>query len=145
MVMANMEYIDLRSALPSDSPHILVWDNLTEIQLSGLALHNNAKRISHRQDWLQRLPPNGQFLNLDYRTEIQAIRALCQNTPEPVVILEDLDYLISYLSISPDSPITTFWFNLAQMRHLPRLLWLVLPSLWVPSDWDTHRLLRFTP
>lgn len=140
-----MEYTDLRSAIPSDSPHILIWDNPSETDLSALAFQNNAKRINHRQTWLQRLPPDSQFLNLDCRTEIQAIRALCQNITEPVVLLEDLDYLISYLSISPDSPITTFWFNLAQMRHLPCLLWLVLPSLWVPSDWDTHRLLRFNP
>ena len=139
-----MEYIDLRSAIPSDSPHLLVWDNPAEVDLRDIAFQNKAKRISHRQEWLNRIPPDSQFLNLDYRSEVQAIRALCQDVTEPVVLLEDFDYLISYLSIDPDSPITSFWFNIEHMRHLPRILWILLPSQWVPSDWDTRRLLRIS-
>lgn len=143
MISAS-EPVNLREAIPRDSPHLLVWDAPSAADLEYLIWQNGAHRISYRQDLLYRLPTDSQVLAIDYRSEIKAIRALgCQPT-HPIVLLEDLDYLLSYLYTCPDSPITTFWYNLQSMRHLQSLLWILLPSAWVPSDWDTRRLLHLS-
>ncbi len=139
-----MRLSDLRlwEANPKDSPHLLLWDNPDPEQLRQLAWRENAKVVSYRDNLLTRVDPQSRFLALHHQCdrELAAIRALCDQTAEPVVLLQDLDCLIAYLSVQPDSPITLFWQSLFNTRHLDRILWIILPSQAAPPDWQKHRL-----
>jgi len=134
----------LREANPKDSPHLLLWDNPEPDQLHRLAWREDAKLVSYRDDLLKRIEPQSRFLALHHQCdrELAAIRALCDQTTEPVVLLQDLDCLSAYLSVQPNSPITLFWQSLLNTRHLDRILWIILPSQVAPPDWQKHRLQR---
>jgi hypothetical protein len=140
----QLSELRLRSAHPKDCPHLLLWDNPDPEALRQLAWRENAKLVSYREDLLQRIDPKSRFLALHHQCdrELEAIRSLCSQTTEPVVILQDLDCLIAYLSVQADSPITLFWQNLFNTRHLERILWILLPSQVAPPDWQQNRLQR---
>lgn len=140
----HLSDLRLREANPKDCPHLLLWDNPEPDQLHRLAWREDAKLVSYRDDLLKRIEPQSRFLALHHQCdrELAAIRALCDQTTEPVVLLQDLDCLIAYLSVQPNSPITLFWQSLLNTRHLDRILWIILPSQVAPPDWQKHRLQR---
>lgn len=137
--------LKLREAKPSDHPHLLLWDGPKDLELQQLAYRENADRISYRTHLLSRIAPQSRFLALHHQLEreLDAIKAICATTPKPVVLLTDLDCLITYLHVQPESPITLFWQNLWNTRHLERILWIVLPSKLAPPNWDDSRCLKF--
>jgi hypothetical protein len=132
----------LRAAQPQDSPHLLLWDHPDPEQLRQLVWREDAELVSYRDDLLKRIDPESRFLVLHQQCdrELAAIRNLCANTAKPVVILQDLDCLIAYLTVQSDSPMTLFWENLWKTRHLERILWIILPAQLAPPTWEKHRL-----
>lgn len=136
--------LKLQEAKPSDRPHLLLWDTQNDLELRQLAYRNNAEWISYRTHLLSRIATQSGFLALHYQLEreLDAIKAICATTHNPVVLLKDLDYLITYLRIQPESPITLFWRNLFITRHLESILWIILPSKLAPPDWDESRIQR---
>lgn len=141
--------LQLRFAKPSGCPHVLIWDAPSQEDLRHLAWREGADCISYRKDLLSRLDPKSQsrFLGLHHqiREEIAVIKNLCkrQAGSKPVILLEDLDILITYLYVQSNSPITLFWQTLFDLRHLERILWIVLPSrILIPNTWDERRILK---
>lgn len=135
----------LREAKPSDRPHLLLWDTPNDLELRQLAYRENAERISYRTNLLNRIAAqNSSFLALHMRLdrELNSIKAICAETNKPLVILKDLDRLITYLCVQPESPITLFWQNLFNTRHLESILWILLPSKLTPPNWDENRIQR---
>jgi hypothetical protein len=135
----------LREAKPSDRPHLLLWDTPNDLELRQLAYCENAERISYRKHLLERIvSQNSSFLALHMRLEreLDSIKGICTETDKPVVILEELDRLITYLYVQVDSPITLFWQNLLHTRHLESILWILLPSQLAPANWDEKRIKR---
>ncbi|MBD1902081.1 hypothetical protein NDI44_24475 [Trichocoleus sp. DQ-A3] len=127
-----------------DRPQLLLWDTPNDQELRQLAYRENAECISYRTHLLSRINSQNRFLALHYQLdrELDAIKAICTNTDKPVVLLKDLDCLITYLHVQPESPITLFWQNLLNTRHLESILWIILPSQLVPPDWDESRVQR---
>ncbi len=136
--------LKLREAQPSDRPHLLLWDTPSDQELKALVYRENASFISYRTHLLNRINTGNSFLTLHLwlERELDAIKAMCANTSNPVVLLKDLDCLITYLRVRPDSPITLFWQNLFYTRHLQSILWILLPSKLTPPNWDDSRILR---
>jgi hypothetical protein len=136
--------VRLQNVKLRDRPHLLLWDTLNDLELQQLAYRENAECISYRTHLLSRINLQNRFLALHYQLdrELDAIKAICANTDKPIVLLKDLDYLITYLHVQPESPITLFWQNLFNTRHLESILWIILPSQLVPPDWDESRLQR---
>ncbi|MCF4967140.1 hypothetical protein [Nostoc sp. CMAA1605] len=135
----------LREAKPSDRPHILLWDTPKDLELRQLAYSENAECISYRTHLLKRIADqNSPFLALHMRLdrELNSIKAICAETDKPLVIFKDLDRLITYLCVQPESPITLFWQNLLNTRHLESILWILLPSKLSPPNWDESRIKR---
>ncbi|GAB1545141.1 hypothetical protein NUACC21_78170 [Scytonema sp. NUACC21] len=139
-----IEDLKLREAQRRDRPHLLIWDTPDDQELRGLAYRENAELISYRTHLLDRIDTSNPFLTLHLwlERELDAIKAMCSTTRNPVVLLKDLDCLIAYLRVQPDSPITLFWQNLFYTRHLQSILWLILPSKLTPPNWDDSRILR---
>ena len=135
----------LGKATPSDKPHLLLCDRFDEHELKALAFYNDADVVSYRQDLLNRLPPNISNLALheDLDKELRSVRQICHNSNKKIVILTDLDCLITYLLIQPEAKITLFWQSLYRMRHLEKILWILLPSKLAPPMWSEDRLHRF--
>jgi len=136
--------IRLRDATPSDKPHLLLWDRFDDQALRSLAFYEDAEVISYRQNLLSRLPANirNLALNENLDQELRSVRQICHNSQKKVVILRDLDCLITYIQIQPNSPITLFWQSLFRMRHLESILWILLPSKLAPPMWTSDRLQR---
>lgn len=134
----------LREAMPSDKPHLLLWDKFDENELKALAFYNDADVVSYRQNLLNRLPPNISNLALheDLEQELRSVRQICHNSHKKIVILTDLDCLITYLLIQPEAKITLFWQSLYRMKHLETILWILLPSKLAPPMWSEDRLHR---
>ena len=134
----------LREAIPSNQPHLLLWDKFDQHQLRSLAYFDDAEVVSYRQDILKRISPSSSFLALheNIDPELNAIRQICNTSPKKVVILRDLDCLITYLHVQPESPITLFWQTLFRMRNLEHILWILLPSKLAPPIWTEDRLQR---
>jgi hypothetical protein len=133
--------VKLRNARPSNQAHLLLWDTPTEAALNQIAFYNNAQRVNYRQDLISRIDPGDRFLNLHLYSdrELDAIKTLCRNAQKPMVILEGLDCLLSYLRISPDGRITLFWNALKETRKLDALLWILLPTAFLPPTWPSDR------
>lgn len=128
-----------------DRPHLLLWDTPNDLELRQLTYRENAECISYRTHLLSRpdLQSSGSLaLHCWVERELDAIKAIGTNTNKPVVLLKDLDCLITYLHVQPESPITLFWQNLLNTRHLESILWIILPSKLLPPDWDESRLQR---
>jgi len=140
----QIKNLRLREAQPSDRPHLLLWDNPNDQELRQLAWREDAECISYRTYLLSRIDPKSRFLALHHQCdrELAAIRAVCANTVKPVVLLQDLDCLIAYLHVQPESPITLFWKNLFETRHLERILWIILPNQIAPPNWHDSRIQR---
>ncbi len=132
----------LREAMPSDKPHLLLWDKFDQHQLRSLAYFDDAEVVSYRQNLLKRISPNSSFLALheNIDPELNAIRQICNTSPKKVVILRDLDCLITYLHVQPESRITLFWHKLFYERNLENILWILLPSKLAPPIWTEDRL-----
>lgn len=143
--MQRIADLPLKDAKPSDRAHLLIWDTPNEMELRELRLYNQAYRVSYRTDLLNRIgETSSSFLMLDRRIEreIKAIRDLCATAPKNklIVLLEDLDCLITYLSIQSDGIRDQFWRKLIDLNHLERRLWIVIPSKIVPHNWPRDRL-----
>jgi hypothetical protein len=134
----------LRDARPSDRAHLLLWDTPNPFELDQITRYNNAQRISYRENLLQRISPNAKFLTLHHQVdeELAAIKSVCDQSAKPVVLLEGLDCLITYLNTRPGDHITLFWSSLENTRKLQRLLWIILPHKLVPKIWPETRLIR---
>jgi len=137
-----MQSRQLGKAVPSDKPHLLLWDKFDEHELRSLAFYNDADVVSYRQDLLNRLPPNISNLALheDLDQELRSIRQICHNSHKKIVILTDLDCLITYLQSHPENRITLFWHKLFYTRQLESVLWISLPTKLAPSMWTSERL-----
>ena len=135
--MQTISSLKLREASPRDRPHLLLWDTVNDLELRQLAYRDNAECINYRTHLLSRINPQSRFLALHYQLEqeLDAIKAICANTNKPVVLLKDLDCLITYLHVQQESPITLFWQNLFNTRHLESILWIILPSKLTPPNW----------
>jgi len=134
----------LKNAKPNDSPHLLLWDEVDDAKLRSLSYRDDAEVVSYRENLLSRLPPQSRFLALhqELDREIKAIEDICKTTTKDIVILRDLDCLITYLYVQPEARITLFWESLSRIRHLESILWLLLPSKLAPPNWSEHRLYR---
>lgn len=136
--------LKLREAKPSDRPHLLLWNTPNDLELRQLASLENAECISYRNNILSRTPTQSRFLALHMQIdqELGAIKTICADTNKPVLLLKDLDCLITYLHILPETPITLFWQSLYITRHLKSILWIILPSKLAPPIWDESRMRR---
>jgi hypothetical protein len=143
--MTAIANLPLRYARPSDRAHLLIWDTPNPFELDQITRYNNAQRISYRENLLQRISPNAKFLTLHHQVdeELAAIKSVCDQSAKPVVLLEGLDCLITYLNTQPGDHITLFWSSLENTRKLQRLLWIVLPHKLVLKTWPEARLIRF--
>lgn len=134
----------LRDARPSDRVHLLLWDTPNPFELDQITRYNNAQRVNYRENLLQRTDPNAKFLTLQHRVdeELAELQTLCKETVKPVVLLEGLDCLITYLNVQPGNHSTLFWSNLENIRKLQSLLWIILPQKLPPKSWSETRLIR---
>ncbi|GJD20078.1 hypothetical protein RIVM261_050340 [Rivularia sp. IAM M-261] len=132
----------LREARPSDRPHLLLWDTPNDLELNALVYREDAECISYRTNLLSRVSATSCYLALDKQLEreLDEIKTLCVKTNKPVLLLKDLDCLITYLKIKPESPITLFWKSLFLTKHLESILWILLPSKLVNPIWDESRM-----
>lgn len=132
----------LREAKPSDRPHLLFWDTPNDLELNALAYREDAECISYRTNLLSRVSVTSRYLALDKQLEreLNEIKILCAKTNKPVVLLKDLDCLITYLKIKPESPITLFWESLFLTKHLESILWILLPTKLMNPIWDQSRV-----
>ena len=140
----NPRDLQLNQAQPAHSPHLLLWDRFDDLQLKAIAYHYDLEIISYRQNLLSRISPNCSFLALhqNLERELKAIRQICNSSNKKVVILRDLDCLITYLQMQSESPITLFWQTLFDARHLESILWILLPYKLAPPMWTESRLQR---
>ena len=129
-----------------DRPYLLYTDQLSKTALNQLAFRYTAERLSYRDDLIKRhtsISKSG-YLNLQLHSsrEVEAIKQICQNARKPIVLLEDLDILLTYLSIRANNQLNLFWRNLATTRQLACPLWILLPKTWATemsgkeSLWD---------
>lgn len=127
-----------------DRPYLLYTDKLSKTALNQLAFRYTADRISYRDDLIARHTNTSKsdYLNLQLHSsrELDAIKQICQNVTKPIVLLEDLDILLTYLYTRPNSPLNLFWRNLATTRQLARPMWILLPKTWATEMSDKEGL-----
>lgn len=142
--MTAIASLPLRDARPSDRAHLLLWDTPNPIELDQIIRYNNAQRVSYRENLMQRITPGSKFLTLHHQIdeELEAIKSICAQAVKPVVLLEGLDCLITYLNTQPGNHTTLFWSSLENTRKLPSLLWILLPHKIVPKTWSDTRIQR---
>lgn len=140
--MSTINSLPLKDAKPTDRPHFLVWDTPNEADLQQIIFYNNARRVNYRDNLLSRTNPQESFLILHRHVdrELKAIRSICSPANSPVVILEGLDCLITYLSIHGQKEL--FWQKLLNLRQLTSLLWILLPTELIPYNLPQKRQLR---
>ncbi|WP_071188287.1 hypothetical protein [Trichormus sp. NMC-1] len=140
--MVTINNLSLQDAKPTDYPHLILWDNPHNAEIVQIAFNNNAQIISYRDNLISRINSKQKYLilneNLD--DELDAIKEICANNSKKVLILKDLDILISYLYSKPSSPISLFWKKLGDIRHLDSILWILLPTKFIPPNWDKKRI-----
>lgn len=134
--------VNLQGARPSDKIHLLVCDTPNKNELTRIGIANNALVVNYRENLLQRIQDGDRFLALHHNLdrELQAIKSICCGVNEKVVLLTDLDCLITYLQVQPASHISLFWRNLEQIRKLEKLLWILLPQQLAHKTWPTQRV-----
>lgn len=139
--------LPLKDARPDNQAHLLIWDAPTNQELWQLAYYNNAEQVDYRQNLVQRLKVDDKFLNLHYAIdeELAVIKDICRDSSRPVVLLEGLDTLLTYLRVKAGGHVTLFWQNLEKTRKLESLLWILLPQPLVPPHWPQNRILRIPP
>lgn len=140
--MLTNNILPLKDAKPSDRVHLLLWDNYNELDLKELTFYHNAECISYRENLLSRTNYQKKYLMLEQNLdeELTAIKQICTTAIKPVVIVKEFDILLTYLYIKPSSPITLFWQKLANLRHLDKILWLILPTKLKPPNWEVKYL-----
>jgi hypothetical protein len=134
----------LRDARPDNQAHLLLWDTPNTFELDQITRYNNAQRVSYRENLLKRTRPDAKFLTLHHQVdeELAAIKSICEQAIKPVVLLEGLDCLITYLNVQDGDYITLFWSSLENTRKLRSLLWIILPHKLVSQTWPKARLVR---
>jgi hypothetical protein len=134
--------LDLRHAVPTDQLHLVISDDANSISLRLLCNEVNADYINYRDDLLQRVSTNDNFLVLDryIDREIHRIRELCTNSVSGVVLLHEMDVLVAYLTSRPGKKINLFWDRLMRTRHLDAIAWIVMPSACKPLYWPNERI-----
>ena len=144
--MTAIANVLLRDARPDDRAHLLLWDTPNPIELGHITRYNNAQQISYRDSLIQRISPDAKFLTLHHQVdeELEAIKSICEQAVKPVVLLEGLDCLITYLNTQPGDHITLFWSSLENTRKLPCLLWILLPHKLAPKTWSETRIKRIS-
>jgi len=144
--MPTLNDIPIADATPSDRPHILIWDTCDEEGLKDLRFRHGTYRAHYSQDLITRhnAQSTSQYLRLHKRLdrEIQALRDIVETSPNSYIQLEGLDRLITYLAITNSNDLDVFWQRLIDLNHLPKRLWIVLPSSLVPDHWPSERLHR---
>jgi len=142
--MTVISNLPLRDARPSDQAHLLLWDIPNPFELDQITRYNNAQKVNYRDNLLQRISPDAKFLTLHHQVEeeMAAIQTICNQSTKPVVLLEGLDCLITYLNVQSGDHITLFWSSLENTRKLQSLLWIILPHKIVPKTWSEARLTR---
>lgn len=137
---------NLSSPKPSDRPHLLLWEKRQKPELWQLAFDSNASFVNYRENLLLRTKLDDKFLLLDRRldAEFRAIRDICTNSPKPIVILEELDCLITYLNALNIDAYHLFWRKLIDLKHLDRILWIVIPPKLCIPNWSKNQLLDLT-
>lgn len=140
--MSTINNLCLQNTKQIDSPHLLLWDNPNDLEITQLAFKNNAEIVSYRDNLLSRIHNQQKFLILNEKLdeELDAIKQIAANTKRPIILLKDLDILITYLYSKPQSPISLFWQKLRDMRHLQSILWIIIPSRMSPSNWHKKRI-----
>ena len=142
--MTAISNLLLRNARPDERVHLLLWDTPNPVELSQITLYNGAQRVSYRENLVQRINPGAKFLTLHHQVdeELEIIKSICDQAVKPVVLLEGLDCLITYLNTQPGDYITLFWSSLENTRKLHRLLWILLPHKLPPKTWSEARIKR---
>lgn len=140
--MSTIKRLPLKDAKPTDCPHFLVWDTPNEAILQQIIFYNNAQRVKYRDNLLSRTNSQESFLVLHQQIdrELNTIRSICSQSNVPVVILEELDCLITYLSIYEKKEL--FWQKLSNLRQLESLIWILLPTQLIPDDLPQKRQLK---
>lgn len=140
--MSTINNLSLQDAKPTDYPHLLLWDNPNDSEISQLIFKNNAEIISYCDNLLNRINNKQEFLILNEKLdeELDAIKQIAANATKPIVLLKDLDILITYLYSKPQSPLSLFWQKLQDIRHLQTILWILLPTKLSPPNWDKKRI-----
>lgn len=135
---------ELKDVKPTDYPHFLLWDTPNDLELNQLMYQNNAQLVSYRENLLSRINLNSRFLILHERLdqELEAIKQICQSATKPVVLLKDLDILITYLYVQHQPPISLFWKKLVDMRHLQSILWIILPNQLSPPNLNENYIIQ---
>ncbi|TAE61754.1 MAG: hypothetical protein EAZ87_00850 [Nostocales cyanobacterium] len=135
--------LSLADAKPTDYPHLLLWNYEHEAEINQLGFNNNAQIISYRDNLISRVDSQQKYLILDENIsqELAAIREICHLANKPIVILKDLEILITYLYSQPSSPLSLFWHKLGDMRHLESILWILLPTHIHPINWNKKRII----
>ena len=138
----TLNSLALANAIPSDCPHLLIWDNPNSLEFGHLEFRYGAQRIDYRDNVVTRLKSGNKYLNLhrNCNLELAEIKTICQEAIKPVVLLEGLDILFAYL-MAKSGKIELFWRNLADTRHLNCILWIVLPSSLLWHGWDKNRIM----
>jgi len=117
-----------------DRPYLLYTDKLSKTALNHLVFRYTADRVSYRNNLIARHTSTSKssYLNLQLHTEreLEAIKQISQDATKPIVLLEDLDILLTYLATRSNSPLELFWKKLASTRQLACPLWIILPKLW---------------
>ena len=128
--------INLKNAQPSDRPHFLLWDTPNQAALQQIAFYNHAQLTNYRDSLMGRIDSQDRFLLLHQHLdrELNAIRAICSASHCPIIILEGLDCLITYLSAHSTSHKNLFWQKLLTMRQLENMLWILLPTKLIPYE-----------
>lgn len=145
--MSDLRNVNLRQPKFSDRPYFLVWDTPTPDQLDQLAHQENAQQINYRENLLSRLPPDHNYLNLHnyIDREINTLKTLCATTTNPLILLEQFDLFITYLTSTPKSSISLFWEQFLQLRQLACPLWVILPQTLVPPQWPDWQKQSLNP
>ena len=136
--------LPLKEARPDNQAHLLIWDAPTKHELWQLAYYNNAQQVNYRENLVNRLDPDDKFLNLHHSIdeELSVLKGICCDSPRPVVLLEGLDTLVTYLRVKAGGQVTLFWQNLEKTRKLESILWILLPQPLAPPVWPENRILR---
>ena len=142
--MPTLNDVPITDAKPSDRSHIIIWDDCDEDGLEKLRFRHGTYRAYYDRDLLTRheaqSSSNYLFLHKRIDREIQAMRDLCETSPNNYIQLEGLDRLITYLACTNRSDLDLFWQKLIDLRQLPKLLWIILPSPLLPTNWPVERL-----
>lgn len=145
--MTAISNLPLRNARPQDRVHLLLWDTPNLVELNQITLYNDAQRVSYRENLIQRISPGAKFLSMHHQVdeELEIIKSISNQAVKPVVLLEGLDFLITYLNTQPGDYITLFWSSLENTRKLHRIMWILLPHKLAPKTWSEARIKSIPP